>query len=136
MPIAFQIKSDDADDDSPEDFALFGTGQFSGVKSAYILKKVKSTPFEKRNYIYNLIALYRYITKGITSMNASRGYGMLAMEHPEEHLELLKENAPDRYKEFLKQHKKDLSRERKENEKRNQTIGQQRKEWIAAGGKV
>jgi hypothetical protein len=118
------------------DEALMGTGQLKGVKSEYIREKIRNTPFKKRAYIYGLVSLYRYVTGGVNCGNSARAYGMLKCRYPGEYLELLKENSPKEYREELKKHKAEEAEARRETKKDRDTIEKQKREWLAAGGRV
>ena len=135
MPITVLYGKDTGDDI----VSRMGTGQFKGVKSEYIRKKIRTTPFKNRAYIYNLITMYNYMVNGVGCWASSYAYGMLRSRYPKELSALLKENDPKQHRETVERCKALKAKARedacKESEKERNTVALQRREWAAAGGK-
>jgi hypothetical protein len=122
-------------DPSGETGASMGADCLKGVNSEYISNKIKITGFKDRAYIYNLASLYKSIVNGVSCWASSHAYHMLAARYPEEHLALLKENSPEGYRRELERRRLRSAEARRYKEEERNKVGQQKRVWVAAGGK-
>jgi hypothetical protein len=113
-----------------------GTGHFQNVASKYISERVMATPFMRRAYVYELVALYRYIVNGVNSFASSMAYSRLRAKYPKEHLALLKEQNTDRYRALIGERKAEKARKHREVRESRRMVDRQKREWVAAGGKA
>jgi hypothetical protein len=112
--------------------AMMGAGQLEGIKSAYIHKKLRTTPFRDRAYVYNLAALYRHIVKGVNCYASSLAFGMLKCRYPREYRALLKESFPGRYEREFGWRKNAAAETRRQRVEKRKRVRLQKKEWRAA----
>lgn len=73
------------------------------IQSFFILKKIKTTNWENRGYIKDLLLLYRLMQKQKLSPAEGQHYFVLRNKFHEEYACLLKENNPVRYQVYIEE---------------------------------
>jgi len=66
--------------------------KYSKIKSPFIKKKLKTTTWDNRSYIDDLIQLYKYMTKGVSSWIAASLFSSLKFKYENEYLKLMEED--------------------------------------------
>ena len=84
------------------------------IQSPFILKQLQQTSWENRDYIKNLLLLFRFMQKQRLSPPEGQHYFGLRNQYQEEYLHLLKEINPHNYHIYLEE------RERLQNHQANQ----------------
>ena len=95
------------------------------LQSLFILNKVRTTAWENRTYINNLILMLRLMKKDRLSPTEGQLYFLLRNRYEREYLELLREMNPEKYKIALEERELLLFQEQKEKETKAQKIARQ-----------
>ena len=113
--------------------------------SPFILSKIKTTSYENKKYIEELIRLLKYINNGVYGFASGQIFHILRERYPTEYLALLKETNSPEYEEILEEMEKEtaetLAERRYEEENRERLEAEVKKfadeehaKWIALGG--
>ena len=73
------------------------------ITSAFVLEKIKATSWTKRNYIQELLQLYRMMLRKRMSAAEGQVYFLLRNKYVDEYGQLLKEINPVRYNAYLEE---------------------------------
>jgi len=66
--------------------------KYSNIKSTFIKKQLKTTTWDNRSYIDDLIQLHKYMTKGINSWVSASLFSDLTFKYENEYLKLIEED--------------------------------------------
>ena len=88
---------------------------YNNIESPFILEKIKTTTWAKRDYINHLLSIYRMIRKEHLSAIEGQSFLMLRGMYKKEYPMLLKEYSPEKYEKQLQ-----INLEREEEERMNE----------------
>lgn len=101
--------------------------------SPYLMAKIRTTAWEKRRQVNDLLLLFRLMNKQRLSPAEGQLYFLLRNNYEQDYLQLLKENDPLRYQVYLEEQEKMKQQQQvyklKEKEQQQLFVEQERKEY-------